>query len=337
MSKVRYEDVMKVFTDKNLTLLDDYYVRAKVSMSFYCEKHNYNGTVKWSDFKQGKGGCRKCNKENFAGRHSYEFVKNKIESRGFKLISEKYTNNKEYLELECNIHGLFKISFDSFQRSSVGCEECARIINKEKQKTPFEEVYDTFKEHGFTLLETEWANWNTPMKCICDSHPNNIAYISRSNVKKVRGCGLCKVQKMSGSNSHLWKGGITSESRRLRTSSEYKKWRNNVFKRDSYTCQCCNIKGGRLNAHHINNFSTHKELRMTLENGITMCFNCHSQKVEGSFHSNHTQFNNTLEQLQEYFNMKRTELNLPLISIKEIVNKPINTENKESELISNNS
>ena len=131
----------------------------------------------------------------------------------------------------------------------------------------------------------------------------------------------------SGSKNNNWKGGVTPEHVRIRQSEEYKTWRISSFKRDNYTCQCCNdSKGGNLQAHHIENFSDHEELRFDITNAITLCNSCHNPNVNNSFHHMYGTRNNTLEQLQEYFDMKRTELNLPLVSIKEVVNKTINTE-----------
>ena len=45
-------------------------------------------------------------------------------------------------------------------------------------------------------------------------------------------------------------GFLTTENSRIRNSSKYFDWRDDVFKRDNYTCQCCGQVGGKLNAHH---------------------------------------------------------------------------------------
>ena len=76
-------------------------------------------------------------------------------------------------------------------------------------------------------------------------------------------------------NAPNWKGGITPVNERIRKSLEYRLWRNEVFKRDNWTCQECDKKGGILNAHHIKNFVDFPELRTSLENGITLCEKCH--------------------------------------------------------------
>jgi hypothetical protein len=55
------------------------------------------------------------------------------------------------------------------------------------------------------------------------------------------------------------------------------KWRNEVFKRDNYTCQECGKKG-QLNAHHIKPWAHNENDRYDLNNGITLCLECHARK-----------------------------------------------------------
>lgn len=78
-----------------------------------------------------------------------------------------------------------------------------------------------------------------------------------------------------GENNPMWKGGITPENVMIRTSKPMITWRNEVFVRDDFTCQHCGQKGGKLQAHHIKPFSTHPDLREDLDNGITLCVDCH--------------------------------------------------------------
>jgi len=85
-----------------------------------------------------------------------------------------------------------------------------------------------------------------------------------------------------GFNNPRWKGGVTSEQKLRRHSAEYRQWREFVFKRDDFTCMMseCGKRGGKLNANHIKPFSTHKELRLIVSNGITLCVPCH-QSIRG--------------------------------------------------------
>lgn len=52
-------------------------------------------------------------------------------------------------------------------------------------------------------------------------------------------------------------------------------WRRAVFSRDKYTCQYCGQEGGRLNAHHIKEWAKYPEFRLDLNNGLTLCIECH--------------------------------------------------------------
>ena len=90
------------------------------------------------------------------------------------------------------------------------------------------------------------------------------------------------VEANKGENNHGWKGGITSESSKIRSSAEYKLWRTAVFKRDNYTCVFCGYKsaGKRppdINADHIKPMSVFPELRFAIDNGRTLCLPCHRQ------------------------------------------------------------
>lgn len=81
---------------------------------------------------------------------------------------------------------------------------------------------------------------------------------------------------ISGSNHWNWQGGITSEQKRHRNALEYKLWRKAIFNRDNYTCQICGISGVYLQADHIKPFAYYPELRLSIDNGRTLCINCHS-------------------------------------------------------------
>jgi hypothetical protein len=71
-----------------------------------------------------------------------------------------------------------------------------------------------------------------------------------------------------------WKGGITPHNQKIRQSIKYREWRIKVFQRDGYTCQHCGSKG-KLEAHHIKEFSKYPELRIKVSNGLTLCKKCH--------------------------------------------------------------
>lgn len=78
-----------------------------------------------------------------------------------------------------------------------------------------------------------------------------------------------------GSKAYWWKGGVTPLNKIIRRSAEYKLWRESVFKRDDWTCVWCKKRGGVLNVDHIKRFSDFPELRFAIDNGRTLCVDCH--------------------------------------------------------------
>lgn len=78
-----------------------------------------------------------------------------------------------------------------------------------------------------------------------------------------------------GNRPWTWKGGITPENKRIRGSAEGLHWRRAVKERDDFTCQICGVRGGRLHSDHIKPFATHPESRFDLDNGRTLCVECH--------------------------------------------------------------
>jgi hypothetical protein len=110
-------------------------------------------------------------------------------------------------------------------------------------------------------------------------------------------CGILQSKNRIGDKSANWKGGVTPEHQKIRTSIEYDLWRNAVLARDNYTCQKTGVRGGKLVAHHINNFAKFPELRTSIENGVTF-----SEKAHKDFHKKYGIKNNTKEQLEEFIN-----------------------------------
>ena len=97
-------------------------------------------------------------------------------------------------------------------------------------------------------------------------------YLRRKGLKPPRPPreALCR-----GSRHRWWKGGITPINEAIRKSLEYKLWRKAVFERDKYTCIWCGYKGNKLRADHIKPFALYPELRFAIDNGRTLCIDCH--------------------------------------------------------------
>ncbi len=78
---------------------------------------------------------------------------------------------------------------------------------------------------------------------------------------------------------------LLSENRELRRSAypnerqtqEYHKWRTAVLARDLWACQDCGAKEN-LATHHIKSYKGHANLRIDVNNGITLCREHHKKR-----------------------------------------------------------
>ncbi len=78
---------------------------------------------------------------------------------------------------------------------------------------------------------------------------------------------------LRGEKVNNWRGGI---SKRNTSTYEYKEWRSKVFERDNWTCQTCGKRGCYLESHHIKGWTKYPDLRFNVDNGVTLCKECHN-------------------------------------------------------------
>lgn len=103
---------------------------------------------------------------------------------------------------------------------------------------------------------------------------------------------------VTGENHPNYNPNLTdSERKKQRKIEGYHNWRKVVYKRDGYACVYCgDSAGGNLVAHHLNSYHWDKKGRVDIENGVTLCENCHK-----SFHTAYGYKENTKEQFNEFF------------------------------------
>jgi len=66
--------------------------------------------------------------------------------------------------------------------------------------------------------------------------------------------------------------------RQVRLSRQYYIWRSAVLRKDNYTCvKCGDDRKSVLEVDHIKPFSLFPELRFAIDNGRTLCSDCHKK------------------------------------------------------------
>jgi len=109
---------------------------------------------------------------------------------------------------------------------------------------------------------------------------------------KSRQCPGCGQPKSPGASL------CRSCSTTRKFDDRYLAWRQSVLKGDQFTCQACGRQddtGKTLRAHHIENYRRQAHLRYIVENGITLCVDCHS-----SFHNRYGTWGNNAHQVREF-------------------------------------
>ena len=220
----------------------------------------------------------------------------------------------------CNLCGKTKemSDFHKNSRRKDGYENFCKECAKKKRK-----IYTHICEHcgkKFKSLEKRTkfcshicanihrTNPKYKAKHICETCGKEFyEYLSQTKNNKHTYCSLkCKAKNekilFKGEKSIRWnKNKPLEERERDRKYPEYYEWRRKVYERDNYTCQCCgDNKGHNLVAHHILNYSEHKDKRTDIDNGITLCKTCHME-----YHNLYGYENNNKKQFIVYINTRK--------------------------------
>ena len=107
-----------------------------------------------------------------------------------------------------------------------------------------------------------------------------------------------KLERICGEKNHNWNPNLTTEERLInRALPENITWRNLVLNRDNYNCTVCKERGSGIEAHHLNSYTNFKEERFNINNGVTLCKECHK-----SYHKAFGYKNSTKEKFETYLN-----------------------------------
>jgi hypothetical protein len=122
-----------------------------------------------------------------------------------------------------------------------------------------------------------WSNRRTLRKCeYCGNDITSyfgLKYCSRK----------CSHSAMVGEKAARWIDGKSLERDRARDGTRLKEWRRLVFKRDGFKCVLCE-KGKELHAHHIIEWAKDESKRFDVDNGMTLCIDCHEKMHRKNFH-----------------------------------------------------
>lgn len=218
--------------------------------------------------------CYYCGKEKRVKKANYNYngknfcsrkCKDEWQKIGLKGRGNPFYNKKHDLKTKLKISktkkaaGLRGEKAHNYSRKPVKCSECGKTT----YKTPY-------------LIKRSAHHF-----CSTECH------------------GKWKSKYLVGENNPTWNPNLTDEEReRARKYPEYYEFIKAVMERDNYTCDICGFYskwGNGLNVHHLNSYDWDIDNRTNVDNGITLCKECHTD-----FHKTYGYGNNTKEQYLEY-------------------------------------
>lgn len=118
----------------------------------------------------------------------------------------------------------------------------------------FSFIESEFESKGYKLIDTEYVNADTKMKYTCNIHPKDVQEIIYRSLMSGHGCMKCALEKMVkyGSDSHLWRGGISKLSSLVR--ERINEWKMDSLASTNYRCFITGKKDN-LHVHHLINFN----------------------------------------------------------------------------------
>ena len=231
-------------------------------------------------------------------KKTYEEVVEIFKDEGCELLSKEYINSTIKLRYKCICGEVLDTLLFNFIRGSR-CKKCGYKKMGENQTLTFQYVKKYFKNYNCILLSTGYIDAYVKLDYICSC--GNKSKITFNSFKNGHRCVKCGIEKNSGKNHYNYNSNLTDEDRKIRRNfAGYDKWRMQVFKKDDYICQKCDIKNHKLNARHIEGYAENKELRLVILNGITFCEGCHLE-----FHKKYGKKNNDSSQLNNFLDKSK--------------------------------
>ena len=188
MSKRKsYEEVKAYIESFGYKLLSKEYINAHQYLLIQCDKgHKYKAV--YNAFQQGKR-CPYC---NGGARLEYKYVKEYIESFGYKLLSTEYKNCKSKLLIKCNKGHKFKMNWNDFQQGNR-CPYCANKLKGENKKHSYEYIKNEIEKESYKLLSKEYINAHEKLLIQCNE--GHIYEVEYNSFQQGRRCPICNISK----------------------------------------------------------------------------------------------------------------------------------------------
>ena len=122
-----YEEIKGYIESFDYELLSMEYEGCKKPLELKCP-NGHTFSMRCDNFKQGQR-CPHCYGNI---KYTYEFVKEYVESFGYKLLSKNYSSAKEKISILCECGESWDVTFDHFKNHGSRCPHCKVSKGEEK-------------------------------------------------------------------------------------------------------------------------------------------------------------------------------------------------------------
>lgn len=284
-----------VSSNSNCELLSKSYTNLKENLIFKCEcgkefERNFN------DFRRKNKNCPECSYKNTGKINSVtdDEIKGITDSRGHKLLKRFSDKHFTKIDLMDDKGYKYRMVYTNYKHNNIGTAFGKRnFFFKDNIKNYFKQNAPNFK------LESIYdGDFGLCVTVVCDSGHRESKHL-QNFLRGVR-CQKCFYKNNTGENHPNYNENLTDEDRYSRRyllhGKDQKKWAREVHSKCEYKCVIC-LSDRKLEAHHLESWNSNKELRFTVDNGVTLCNFHHNE-----FHKTYGYGNNTKEQFEQFKN-----------------------------------
>lgn len=234
-TKLTYIEIFNIVKNDGNELLTNEYINMKTKMEFKCKCGEVFITNYDSYKNKNKKQCNECGKSILrkSNTSSIEEVKNYIESKGCKLVSN-YINAKAKLKLICNCGEEFEKSFNKFKQGQTKCRHCTN-----RKEWNNESISELLKSEGNELISKEELTSSSEIlvKCKCNNeYTTTFRNYLYDNKRTCNDCTKIRVSETKRIGIDKLKEIVSINSDSILISEDYINFKENL----TFKCKCNN-------------------------------------------------------------------------------------------------
>lgn len=249
--KTNYKEANRRLIEKHKNKIIMFnYIKMNYQASFICNVCKYKWQTNASSVINGGKGCPECSKIRGGQKRSLSYlnVYNCIQKEGCELLSSKYKNNLQKLEIKYPCGHINNISFANFTRRKISCRKCFKE-KYYKFRYGLDDIVEILEFNGLTFLgfDGEYEHGNSKLIYQC-----SLGHITKRDVKYVIKFPTCKKCSYHNPTTHNWNGGFEKLAHLIRSRME--KWSKECLEFYNYTCVISG-KTDNIDVHHLYGFN----------------------------------------------------------------------------------